>query len=36
MATIQSNEEKPLSPSRFDSIIRDRLKQGVKDKKYPI
>ena len=34
--TRKCDEEKPLYPSRFDSIIRDRLRQAVKDKKYPI
>ncbi len=33
---IRCNEEKPLYPSHFDSIIRDRLRQAEKDKKYPI
>jgi hypothetical protein len=34
--TMRCNEEKPLFPSHFDYIIRDRLRQAVKDKKYPI
>jgi hypothetical protein len=33
---IRCNEEKPLYPSHFDSIIRDRLRQAEKDKKNPI
>jgi Primase X len=34
--TRKCNQEKPLYPSYFDSIIRDRLRQAMKDKKYPI
>jgi hypothetical protein len=30
------NKQKSLYPGHFDSIIRDRLKQAIKDKKYPI
>ncbi len=32
----ECNQERLLYPSNFDNIIRDRLKQAVKDKKYPI
>ena len=34
--TRKCNLEKLLCPSSFDSIIRDRLWQAAKDKKYPI
>lgn len=34
--TVICNGERPLYPSNFDHIIRDRLKQAIKDKKYPI
>jgi hypothetical protein len=33
---IRCNEENPLCPGHFDSIIRDRLKQATRDKRYPI
>jgi hypothetical protein len=33
---MECNKEKPLYPSSFDFIIRDQLKQAIKDKKYPI
>ncbi len=33
---LQCNEEKSLQPSNFDFIIKDRLRQAIKDKKYPI
>jgi len=33
---MRCDEEKPLYPGHFDIIIRDRLRQAVKDKKYPI
>jgi phage terminase large subunit-like protein len=33
---MKCNEEKPLYPSYFDTIIRDRIMQAMKDKKYPI
>lgn len=34
--TVRCNQEKPLYPGYFDYIIRDRLRQAIKDKKYPI
>ncbi len=33
---LRCHEEKPLYPTHFDSIIRERLKQAIKDKKRPI
>lgn len=34
--TMRCNREKSLYPHNFDFMIRDRLKQAAKDKKYPI
>jgi hypothetical protein len=33
---MRCDEEKPLYPGHFDYIIKDRLRQAARDKKYPI
>lgn len=33
---MKCDKEKSLYPSNFDFIIRDRLRQAAKDRKYPI